>query len=185
MSEQDWRLERLSRNLALDRTRFDCGDEVQNNWFHEIAGQAERKSVARTYLALDSESRILGFYTLTGRSLSSGYPGSGTSPRNYSVLYVELARLAIALDFQSQGLGRLLVADSFAKALEIDLVIGVAGLLVKPANEALVAYYEALGLRRLGASGGYLAISCKRIRSALPLYIRSTYTGDFNDSTNF
>lgn len=178
MTELVWRVEVLSKHLALDRSGFDCGDKAQNLWFHQVAGQAERKGVARTYLALDSDSKILGFYSLTGRSLGPEVSNSGTSARKYSLLYVELARLGVATDFQGKGLGRQLVADCFAKTLELDSLIGVEGVLVRPAKQSLAGYYQSLGLMPLDLPGGYLAISCKRIRTALHLYIPSTSKGE-------
>lgn len=171
-------MEGLARNLALDRSGFDCGDEEQNIWFHQIAGQAERRGDSRTYLALDSNSKILGFYSLTGRSLGPGISNTEATGRSYSTLYVELARLGVSTDFQGEGLGRQLVADCFARTLELDSLIGVAGVLVKPANEALVGYYRSLGLTQLNGPGDYLAISCRRIRNALNLYIPSTSMGE-------
>ncbi len=101
------------------------------------------------------------------------------------MLFVELARLGVATEFQGRGLGRQLLADCFAKTLELDSIIGVAGVLVKPANESLAGYYHSLGLRPLDGPGGYLAISCKRIRSALHLYIPSTSKGERYDNPGF
>jgi len=60
----DWTIERLGS--SHDRTAFDCGNPVLNDWLKLRAGQFEKRDLARTYVATRAGAGIvLGFYAMT------------------------------------------------------------------------------------------------------------------------
>ena len=52
-------------DAARHRLReFSCGNDVLDRWLHAYAGQAQRRDVARTYVAVDDRGQVAGYYTL-------------------------------------------------------------------------------------------------------------------------
>src|SRR5205807_1526357 len=58
-----WVIERLTR--GHDRSLFNCGHLVLDDWLKTRAGQFDRKDLARTFVAvLSGQERVLGYYAL-------------------------------------------------------------------------------------------------------------------------
>jgi hypothetical protein len=53
-----------------DRASFTSGQPDIDDWFRRRAGQDERRTVARVFVALDDERGIVGFYSLSSYSLA-------------------------------------------------------------------------------------------------------------------
>ena len=55
-----------------NRTDFDCGEELLNQYLRTLAGQHRAKGIATTFVLVDSgrPSRILGYYSLSAASLA-------------------------------------------------------------------------------------------------------------------
>ncbi len=51
-----------------DGPKFSCGQADLDDWFRRRAGQDERRNVARVFIAVDSDVRIVGFYRLSASS---------------------------------------------------------------------------------------------------------------------
>ncbi|RLP08089.1 Uncharacterised protein [Propionibacterium australiense] len=47
-----------------DRSSFCCGQADIDIWLKEQAGQHERRNNTRTFLAIDDDSRVQGYYSL-------------------------------------------------------------------------------------------------------------------------
>ncbi len=63
-----WTVERLGKRH--DRTRFDCGNAVLNEWLKQRAGQFDRRDLARTYVAVrPGEPIVLGYYALSSHTV--------------------------------------------------------------------------------------------------------------------
>jgi GNAT superfamily N-acetyltransferase len=108
---------------SLDRRKhhlegFDCGDERLDRWLQASAGQAQRRDVARTYVAVDGADHVVGYYTLVaGQVEHRDAPDpvrKGTSP-HFPIPVALVARLAVATTHQGQGPGADLVRDSLRR----------------------------------------------------------------------
>ncbi len=54
-----WEILRLNR--SHDRDGFDCGVRLLNEWLKHLAGQYERRDLARTYVAVEiGQPKVLG-----------------------------------------------------------------------------------------------------------------------------
>ena len=64
-----WRIVRLNR--SHNRSDFDCGQSVLNDWLKNRAGQWDKKDLARTYVAISgNETNVAGYYALSNHRVS-------------------------------------------------------------------------------------------------------------------
>ncbi len=140
------RIELLDKSHARDK--FDCGNEALNHYLKAIARQHIQKGISRTFVLVDSEKPldIMGFFSLSlcevqakklPLRLAKKYP--------LKVPGVKLARLAVAKEFQKQGIGEILMFEAMRKAYIISENAGVIGLFVDVKDEKAKSYYEQYG----------------------------------------
>jgi GNAT superfamily N-acetyltransferase len=134
-----------------DRTGFDCGEVLLNQYLRTLAGQHRAKGIATTFVLVDSgrPSRILGYYCLSAASLAferlieadrKGLPA-------YPIPAVRIGRLATSLSVPGQGLGELLLQNAIKRALQARNTIGVHAVLVEAKNSAAEEFYRKYGFR--------------------------------------
>src|ERR1035437_9013754 len=102
-----------------NRTTFSSGAELLDRYFQQQVTQDIRRRVTACFVALTSEQRIAGYYTLASASvpLTDLPPGiSKKLPRYPLVPAVIMGRLAVDQDFKGQGLGGALLADALSRA---------------------------------------------------------------------
>lgn len=163
-------IELLAR--AHDREGFDCGSEPLNLYFRQTARQHTERGISRTFVLVEEDARepkpVLGFFTLNicqmrGEDLSPEL--ARKLPREVAGL--KLGRLAIAVDRQRQGLGRILLVAAMAKVLEVFESAGGIGLFVDAKDEAARNYYERFGFEALADNSLQLFLPLALVRKAL------------------
>ena len=125
-----------------ERSRFSCGDDVLDRFFRYYAGQNQfRHHLGVTYVAAESEF-MLGFATIAPGHLEiDALPLAARKKLpSYPLPVLRLARLAVDLSFQSQGVGRQLLRFVLRLALEMDEKFGCAGVVVDAKPGALDFY---------------------------------------------
>jgi GNAT superfamily N-acetyltransferase len=80
---------------------------------------------------------------------------------------VVLARLAVDKSEQGTGLGSALVSEAMRRAAQASRIVGARALLVHALDDALVAYYEALGFKRFNPTSRTLYLAMKTVRQSL------------------
>jgi GNAT superfamily N-acetyltransferase len=159
----------------LDRRRhrlqaFRCGNASLDRWLHAGAGQAQRKDVARTYVAVDGRNHVVGYYTLVaGQVEHEQSPGSvrkGVSP-HFPIPVGLIARLAVATTHQGQGLGRDLLRDAPRRILAASEQIGIRAVLVHAIDERAAGFYRRLGFEPGTPDGLTLMVPLAAVRRAL------------------
>jgi GNAT superfamily N-acetyltransferase len=136
--------EALSREH--DRTAFRSGVEVLDRYLRELALQDMRRRVAGCFVALNDARAITGFYTLAATSVAiDKLPSDLTKrlPRYPLVPAVLMGRLAVAVEYQGQGLGRALIFDAAIRADRLG--IGAFAFIVDAKEDRAVAFYQANG----------------------------------------
>ncbi len=125
---------------------FDCGKPALTDWLQRHARQAQGSGSARTFVVCDGE-RVAGYFSLTvGQIDTIEAPerirrGMG----QYPIPLVILARLAVDLDYQGQGLGVSMLQDAIRRTLAIAEQAGIRALLTHPIDAAAEAFYRRFG----------------------------------------
>jgi len=125
---------------------FDCGKPALTDWLLRHARQAQGSGSARTFVVCDGD-RIAGYFSLTvGQIDTLEAPerirrGMG----QYPIPLVILARLAVDLDYQRQGLGFSLLQDAICRTLAIAEHAGIRALLTHPIDAEAEAFYRRFG----------------------------------------
>ena len=145
-----WEIQRLDQKQ--DRSQFDCGHAVLNEWLRTKAGQFERRDLSRTFVATrPGMSVVLGYYALaTHRVTRDALPtDESRGLPKLDIPVVLLGRLAVDLGVQGQGLGAFLLVDALRRAVHISEQIGVRAVEVDAINEAASRFYAKFGFRQL------------------------------------
>ncbi len=125
---------------------FDCGKPALTDWLQRHARQAQGSGSARTFVVCDGE-RVAGYFSLTvGQIDTIEAPerirrGMG----QYPIPLVILARLAVDLDYQGQGLGFSMLQDAIRRTLAIAGQAGIRALLTHPIDGGAEAFYRRFG----------------------------------------
>jgi len=125
---------------------FDCGKPALTDWLLRHARQAQSSGSARTFVVCEA-MRVIGYYSLTvGQIDTLDAPerirrGMG----QYPIPLVILARLAIDLNVQGQGLGYSLLQDAIQRTVVIAEQAGIRALLTHPIDKDAEAFYRRFG----------------------------------------
>jgi len=129
-----------------DRRQFDSGSSALNRYLHEQVSQDIRRRVAACFVALETGSRIAGYYTLSTASVPLLDLPDNTQrklPRYGSVPAVRMGRLAVDKAFQGQGLGAALLMNALKRAARSDIASAIFFVDAKDAQAA--SFYKQYG----------------------------------------
>jgi len=135
------RIEALSGNH--DRRAFSCGVPALDEYLRRYARQHAKTNVSRTYVAAEGRA-IRGYYSLAMAAISKQNPPDrhkGRFPR-HPLPVARLARLAVDIHHQRQGLGELLLADALRRCLRLSAEIGMIGVIVDAKDELARGWYQ-------------------------------------------
>lgn len=133
-----------------DRGAFSCGVESLDTYLQTQASQDMRRKANAVFVLepVDTPHRIAGYFTLCAYALSQGdVPEAARKwiPRYPLVSATLLGRLAIAREYQGQGLGSVLLARALRRAHDSADTVGSSMVVVDAINEGAVRFYEAHG----------------------------------------
>ncbi len=150
----------------LDRSRFCCGKTELDEWFRLQAGQQERRDAARTTFGVDeAQARIASYFTLvTYRLEPTGLESSPLGRRRYPVPAMLLARLAVDVDYQGCGLGKITLVTALGQLMGVSSQVGFEAVVVDAIDDEAVAFYERFGFQKLSDDGRRLVIATKTLR---------------------
>lgn len=140
------KIELLSK--THDRKIFNCGETALNQFLQRTARQHMQKGLSRTFVLVDDKqlSVIIGFFTLSLCEVRvECLPPHWAKKYPSIVPGVKLARLAVSLDWQKQGIGGILLVEAMRRALVIAENAGVIGLFVDAKDISAKDYYERYG----------------------------------------
>ena len=151
-------------SAAHNRVSFSSGLESVDRYFREIARGHLEKGVSITRVIVETDAcdpkPVLGFFTLSGIVVDAKpWPGAPKGLPSQAVPAVLLGRLAVATEYQSKGIGAMLVATARQLAYETINRSGGIGLVVDAAHEQAALFY---------ARFGFKAISVGSLRLFLP-----------------
>lgn len=148
---------------------FDCGNEELNSYLVERALANHVEGYSRTYVISDVNYRLAGYYSICGgmiaRSVMPRQIGSHGAPAEVPVIL--LARLAVDVRHQGQGLGADLLKHACQTALLSAERIGVRAMLVHAIDDEAVRFYKKYNFHQARKLERTLLRSLKDIAASL------------------
>ena len=138
-------IERLGKH---DRAAFSCGVVALDSWFHLRAGQDEKRNVARVFVAVDDQRRVVGFYRLSSFTLAiADLPPEHAKrlPRYDAIPAALIGRLARDEKVRGEGVGDLLLADAVRRIIGAARSLAVFAIVVEATNERAATFYRNFG----------------------------------------
>lgn len=171
MSLPAWREEPISRRH--DRTAFDCGDAALNEFLQRHARKSHEQGGAKTFVAA-AGAAILGFYSLSPASIEFARTPAVVKRglARHDVPAFRLARLAVDLRFQGQGLGGQLLLAAGRRCLLAAEEVGGVALLIDAKNEKTADWYASFGAVRLADTPLVLMLPLVTVAEALRRAVR-------------
>ena len=148
-----------------ERAGFDCGVDAMNHYLRQYARQNDAKGISRTYIGVESpgDAAIVGYYTLAASSVQFENLPVRQLP-HYPIPMILLARLAVGLSHQGQGVGRELLFNALSRCQQVAGEIGVLGVEVVALNDNARRFYFQHGFSALADDPLHLYITLKTIR---------------------
>ncbi|UPT69739.1 MAG: GNAT family N-acetyltransferase [Flavobacterium sp. JAD_PAG50586_2] len=152
------------------KSNFNCGHELLNNYIQKQARQDVNRDLSACYVINDEEENIVGYYTLSGNSISrNDFPKELTVklPPSYNQLpTVLLGRLAVDNKYKGNGLGKVLLINALKKCVEISKAMGLLAVIVDPIDESAAKFYANYGFVTI-PSNGKMFVSIKTVEELL------------------
>lgn len=169
MSVSAWHEEPIGKRHS--REAFNCGEAALNEFLQRYARKNHEMGGARTFLAIgDADNKtILGYYSLSPASIA--YRRTPAIVRRglarYEVPAFRLARLAVDLKVQGQGLGGQLLLAAGKRCLAAAVEVGGVVLLIDAKNSRVAAWYQSYGALPLLDAPLSLVLPLRTIEAAL------------------
>lgn len=122
---------------------FDCGREALNRFLRQYARQTQQSGGAQTYLGLVDHT-VVGYYALAVGSVEQEHAPERVKKglARHSIPIMLLARLAVDLQWQKQGVGAALLKDAVLRTLQAADIAGIRALVVHAKDEAARSFYR-------------------------------------------
>lgn len=145
-------------NSTHDKESFSCGIDLLDHYLKKQAKQDVKRKLSACFVFSDHTKRkIKGYYTLSGNSIpNTSIPDSfkkRLSGSYASIPVILLGRLAVDIQFQGSGTGRLLLLDALKRCHETSISIGAFAVVVDPLDDNAEAFYKPFGFITLPDSG--------------------------------
>lgn len=142
-----WHEESIAK--SHDRTMFDCGNTALNEFLRRYARKGHTQGSAKTFLAIDDADgkTVLGYYSVSPASVAyARVPGIlSRGLARYEVPVFRLARLAVSLAAQGQGLGGQLLLAAGRRCLRVAAQVGGVALLIDAKDDRAAQWYARYG----------------------------------------
>lgn len=161
-----WIVEPFDR-LRHDRSAFDCGIPILNEWLTTKASQFEKKDLARTYVLVESGANLVrGYYALSNHTVvyDSLPSDQAKGLPQIDMPVVLIGRLAVDRSVQGQKLGEYLLIDALRRAEYLATKIGIRAVEVDAINKSAKLFYERYGFLTLSDDPHHLFLPMSIIR---------------------
>ncbi len=136
-----------------DVREFVCGEPSLDTWLREQAAHSAPRRTARTWVWVDEDGAVVGYYALAAHKVvRDDAPSRIGRGGPLEIPAVLLARLALSEFLRGQGLGAVLVADGLQRVVDATQTVAARVVVVDALHERVAQFYESLGFRRIPAS---------------------------------
>lgn len=121
---------------------FDCSQPALNQFLQRFALVNQKSNSAQTYVSC-CEGAVVGFYSLAVGSVqpAAAAPRVIKGQPQHPVPVMILARLAVDVQHQGQGLGKALLKDALLRTAQAADIAGIRALLVHAKDETARNWY--------------------------------------------
>jgi len=135
------RIAKLQPHHAVET--FDCGHDALNRFLQKHALQNQRSGGSPTYVGLVNET-VIGYYALAVGSVEQEHASERVKKglAKHSIPIMLLARLAVGLNWQKQGVGAALLKDATLRTLQAADIAGIRFLVVHAKDVGAKKFYE-------------------------------------------
>ncbi len=156
---------------AHDRAAFDCGEPALNDFLRRHARQSHDSGGAKTFVAtpLEDGAWMLGFYSLSPASIDFARTPAVVRKglARHEVPVFRLARLAVDVTQQGQGLGGVLLMAAGQRCLRAAAEVGGVALLIDAKSERAAAWCAGFGAIPLFDAPQFLLLPLSVVVAAL------------------
>ena len=132
---------KLAAGDAIDN--FDCGQPALNQFLQRHALTNQKANSAQTYVCC-RQNAVVGFYSLAVGSVTPSVAPTRVIKglARHPVPVIILARLAVDIRNQRQGLGRALLKDALLRTVQAADIVGIRAVLVHAKDDAAQEWYR-------------------------------------------
>lgn len=140
-------------NKSIERSNFNCGNEVLNFYIKKQVSQDIRKRLTVCFCLMDN-NHLVGYYTLSNYSIHSFRFTTDIKkkfPKSYnSIPCTLLGRLAIDNDYSGNGYGELALIHALKKSYDVsENAVASYAVVTHPIDKSAIKFYEKYGFIQL------------------------------------
>lgn len=135
------RIEPLSK--THERKHFSCGKPLLDDYLQRYARQNDENNIAKTFVAVNAENRIVGYYSLCTSSIEFEELPEDLSKQlpHYPVPAALIAKLAADESLRGLGLGAKLLIDALQRILAASNEVAIKAVLVDALDDEAREFY--------------------------------------------
>jgi GNAT superfamily N-acetyltransferase len=154
------------------REGFDCGQQALNQYLHRFALMNQAAGMAQTWVCCvrrDGAPEVAAWYSLAFGSVepSDASQRMGHGIARHSIPVMVLARLAVDLRYQKQGLGRAMLKDALLRTEQAADIAGIRAVLVHAKDESARQWYLSWDFEPGPSDANQLFLLMKDLRALL------------------
>jgi GNAT superfamily N-acetyltransferase len=160
------KIEKLSRTHDIDS--FDCGKEPLNRFLMRYALLNQKAGASQTYVAVDGTA-VIGYHSLVVGEVAFDQASERLKKglARHPVPVMVLARLAVAVGRQGQGIGAGLLKDAMLRTLQAADIAGIRAFIVHAKDDAAKGFYERYDFTASPTDPYHLFVLLKDVRASL------------------
>lgn len=125
---------------------FNCGKALLDDYLHRQAKQDVKRMLSACFVLPDDENNIKGYYTLSSSSIERNLLPQEIAkklpPSYFDLPVILLGRLAVAKNYQGQGIGETLLVDALKRSYSVSREIGSMAVIVDPLDNDALHFYR-------------------------------------------
>lgn len=135
----------------FNRTNFDCGIPVLNDYLKNQMSQDVQRKANVPVFAVNPKNDVIGFYTLSASSIEfSNFPNTLKKKiAPYPVSIARIGRLAVDNSTRGQGLGKELLFHAIDRVEEVSAKLGIRAIVVDAKDKSAEGFYKKYGFEYL------------------------------------
>lgn len=148
-------------------TDFSCGIVSLDHWLKQKALANQASGATRTFVVC-IDNQVVGYYALASGAIGvKSALGKFRCNMSNPIPVVILARLAIDISHQGQGLGRALFRDAARRVVQAAETMGIRGIIVHTIDDQARDFYLTLGFNVSPLEPLTLMITLNDLRACL------------------